>query len=297
MIKTKIWVYLWGLVMILSSLNANQQAFQKQLEEASAKAFMAMQKGPSVVKLDSLAELTLPKEYGFLPADETKALLKLLGNDTQGIMGAIASNPEVDANAQWFVLLTYNDSGHIMDDDAYDWNKNELLESIEEGTDAANKVRRERGFGELQILGWVNPPEYDSYTNRMLWSIKTLNEGASGPGINFNTLALSREGYMSMNLVTQLDRIQEDKVISDNLLSSLDFQPGYKYNEFNEDTDRLAEYGLAALITGVAAKKLGIFAIIIAFIIKFAKIIAIAVAGFFGYKYKKNKAKKKGEEK
>ena len=41
----------------------------------------------------------------------------------------------------------------------------------------------------------------------------------------------------------------------------------------------MAEYGLAALVAGVAAKKLGLFAVIAAFFAKFAKVILIAGAG------------------
>lgn len=42
----------------------------------------------------------------------------------------------------------------------------------------------------------------------------------------------------------------------------------------------MAEYGLAALVAGVAAKKLGFFALAAAFVVKFAKVILLAVAGF-----------------
>ena len=44
--------------------------------------------------------------------------------------------------------------------------------------------------------------------------------------------------------------------------------------------DRVAAYGLAALVAGVAAKKLGLLALFAAFVVKFAKVIVIAIAAF-----------------
>ena len=60
----------------------------------------------------------------------------------------------------------------------------------------------------------------------------------------------------------------------------MDFKSGKRYGDFNSSTDKVAAYGLAALVAGVAAKKLGLLALFAATILKFAKVIAIAVAAF-----------------
>ena len=44
------------------------------------------------------------------------------------------------------------------------------------------------------------------------------------------------------------------------LLEVAEFNEGHRYAEFNTKTDRMAEYGLGALIAGVVATKLGLFA-------------------------------------
>ena len=44
------------------------------------------------------------------------------------------------------------------------------------------------------------------------------------------------------------------------LLAALSFNEGKRYTDFNAATDRMAEYGLAALVGGMAAKKLGLLA-------------------------------------
>ena len=66
------------------------------------------------------------------------------------------------------------------------------------------------------------------------------------------------------------------------LLGDLAYNAGKRYADFSASTDRIAEYGLMALVGGVAAKKLGLFAIAIAFVLKFAKIIFVGAAAVLG---------------
>ena len=63
------------------------------------------------------------------------------------------------------------------------------------------------------------------------------------------------------------------------MLAALDYKAGKRYQDFDSKTDRVAEYGLAALVVGAAAKKLGFFALALAFFAKFAKVILLALAG------------------
>src|ERR1700682_3726673 len=78
-----------------------------------------------------------------------------------------------------------------------------------------------------------------------------------------------------MNLVTDANLIQQYKPTAHRLLAELEFNQGKRYAEFNSSTDRIAEYGFGGLVGGVAAKKLGLLAVMAAFFLKFAKLIAI----------------------
>ncbi len=66
------------------------------------------------------------------------------------------------------------------------------------------------------------------------------------------------------------------------LLSNFIYNPGRRYEDFVPGTDHVAEYGIAALVAGVAAKKLGILAVIGVFFAKFAKVILIGGAVLVG---------------
>lgn len=286
-------------VMSYAQENQSKEQYQQALQEASMRMYQAIQGGPTRIALQELAVLTLPLEYGFVPAKEARELLELFGHThLDGVLGMVVPNPQHDAQSNWMVLISYTKSGHIMDDDAKEWKSEELLASLQEGTKESNKIRKERGFPELNILGWIEKPHYDEQTNRLIWSIKALQEGLSleQATINYNTLALSKEGYISMNLATKLDQIAQHQSIPKTLLAFLSFNEGSRYSDFNANTDKIAEYGLAALITGVAAKKLGLFAVIAAFLLKFSKVIIAALAGFGFYAAKRKKAASKPKD-
>ena len=105
--------------------------------------------------------------------------------------------------------------------------------------------------------------------------------------------ARRREGYFSLNLVTDLGELPKHKTHASTMLSSLEFDSGKRYADFNASTDRVAEYGLAALVAGAAAKKLGFFAIVAAFFAKFAKVGLLALAALGGGLWKLFGGKKK----
>jgi len=187
-------------------------------------------------------------------------------------------------DGSWFVVVRFDPAGYIKDDYAKDWNAAELLSNIKEGTEAGNAERRTRGIPELEILGWVEAPKYNVGAHQLVWSISSKDKNdsrAEGRGINYNTYALGRDGYISMNLVTELKSIEAQKPLAHTLLAGLEFSNGKRYTDFDSSTDKVAAYGLAALVGGLAAKKLGLFAVMAAFILKFAKVFILGgVASF-----------------
>jgi uncharacterized membrane-anchored protein len=79
--------------------------------------------------------------------------------------------------------------------------------------------------------------------------------------------------------VTSLADIERDKPVAHALLAALNFNDGKRYADFNASTDKVAEYGLAALVAGVAAKKLGLLAAAGVFLLKFWKVGLLILAG------------------
>lgn len=279
-----------GLVrlLLLIACVAHMGAWAQKITEDEAKKIWADAKsaardGPAEVALKDQAKLALPKGYAFVPQPQASRVLNVMGNPGSDprLLGLVF--PQDGAN--WFMTVRFEDAGYVKDDDAKDWNADDLLKSYREGTEAGNKEREKMGVAGIEILGWAEKPAYDAGTHRLAWAMSSREIGAPAnapQGVNYNTYALGREGYFSMNLVTGLNDLAKDKPSAHLMLGALNFNDGKRYADFNASTDKVAEYGLAALVVGVAAKKLGLFAVIAVFFAKFFKIIAIAAVAFGG---------------
>lgn len=234
--------------------------------------------GPFDITLKDQAVLHLPSGYGFLPVEPATEFMAQLGNQVDSrFLGMILPS---DPDSKWMVVLEYENAGYVKDDDAQHWNADDLLESLKEGTEAQNARRRAQHIPEIEVIGWAKAPLYDDHSHQLKWSAVARDKGAN-PGpvqtINYNTYALGREGYMSLNLVTDTDHIGSDKHVATELLGDLQFDSGKRYEDFNSSTDHVAAYGLAALVVGVAAKKVGLLAAIGLFLAKGVKLVAVAV--------------------
>jgi len=270
-----------GLCLGLAAQAADAPADKPAVDPAWAEAKAAAKEGPADIAIAGQATLHLPAGRVFIPQPQAGKLLRAMGNpgEHSELSGVIFPT----GAGEWFATLRYIASGYVKDGDAKEWKADDLLASYKEGTEAGNDERKKMGVAPLEITGWAEVPAYEATTHRLVWAMSSKEKGApaeAGQGVNYNTYALGREGYLSLNFVTDLKDLPAQKPDAKSLLGALEFDSGKRYEDFNEATDHVAEYGLAALVLGVGAKKLGLLAVIFAFVAKFAKIIFIAVLGF-----------------
>jgi uncharacterized membrane-anchored protein len=251
------------------------------LEDASRAALA----GPTHVRLAGQASLQLPAGMRFVPQPQAGRMLRAMGNPAHDgdLQGLIVSQND----GRWFAIVRFVAAGYVKDDDARDWKADDLLARYREGTEAGNAERRQMGVPELEVQGWAEAPAYDATSHRLVWAMTSRIKGSGQPssdqadastGVNYNTSMLGREGYLMLTLVTSLEQLPAVKTQALVLLASLNFDEGKRYADFQPDTDPVAEYGLAALVVGVAAKKLGLLALAGVFILKFAKLILVGLA-------------------
>ena len=245
-------------------------------EAAWKAAGEAMQPGPTVITLRDQAQINLPEGYGFIPPKEGAALMEAMGNQTDAnFLGLIF--PQSDA--EWFVTVDFDPAGYIKDDDAKEWDADELLQNLKDGTEQANEHRQKIGVTPIEVTRWIEQPSYDASSHRLVWSAEIKDKGSSGEdaGINYNTYVLGREGYVSLNLITSVAEVEAHKPAAQELLAAVNFNDGKRYGDFNESTDKVAAYGLAALVGGLAAKKLGLLATLGLLVAKFGKLLLVGV--------------------
>jgi uncharacterized membrane-anchored protein len=238
----------------------------------------ALQRGPRAIALRDQATLKLPEGFGYLPTAEASKLMLSMGNDVDAnFIGLIVPLGEKE---DWMVSVDYDPAGYIKDDDAKNWKSDELLQNLKDGTEAGNERREKLGIPGLEVTRWIEPPAYDSTTQRLVWSVEAREKNAAAGAentVNYNTYVLGRDGYISLDLITSATQIEAQKPIAKQLLAAVSFSDGKRYADFDSSTDKIAAYGLAALVGGLAAKKLGLLAVAGVFLIKFFKIILVAV--------------------
>ena len=234
--------------------------------------------GPGVVSLGDQAELSLKAGQAFANAKDTQTLMEAMGNTISGHeVGLVRPLAE---HEDWLLVFEHHNVGFVKDDEKNSIDKNALFKSISEGTEEGNKRRKELGISALHVTGWFEEPHYDATTHNLVWALRAKDDGG-GEVVNYNMRILGRTGYMSVVLIDEPAKLPTSKPIADRIMNGFSYKSGNKYAEFRSG-DRLAEYGLTALIAGgagAAAAKLGLFAALWKILAKGGKAIVVLVVG------------------
>lgn len=239
---------------------------------------------------DGIATLNLPGNFRYLdPADANRVLVDAWGNPPGGkTLGMIfpADISPLSENG-WGVIVTYDEEGHIKDDDADSIKYDDLLKDMQGAVQEANEERKKQGYAAMTLVGWAEAPHYDKASHKFYWAKEYSTENQHGPNsLNYNIRVLGRKGVLVLNAVAGMNQIDQIKTEMKEVVAFTDFSQGNGYNDFNASTDKMAEYGLAALVAGGVAAKLGFFGKIFAFLLLFKKFVLIGVAALGGGIYK-----------
>nr|MEE4269286.1 DUF2167 domain-containing protein [Candidatus Krumholzibacteria bacterium] len=233
--------------------------------------------GPTTAPLGQVAEIDVPDGYQFVAGQGTRDLLEYFENPTNGHeLGLIMPMPGDDGVMPWFVVFEYDASGYVKDDEKDNLDADAILAGIREGNAHANKVRRERGWETIEVVGWQTAPYYDPETNNLKWAI--IGSSSGGQSVNFSTRLLGRGGTMSADLVAGPDQFYTCLPDYEAVMTGYRFTEGHRYAEFRKG-DKVAKYGLTALVAGgvgAVAMKTGLLA-------RFWKFIVLGVVAFFGF--------------
>lgn len=229
--------------------------------------------GPTTAKLGNVAQIAVPEGFVFLDGEGTRTLLAASGEPTSGDeLGFMRPT-----NSPWSVFFQFSDVGYIKDAEKEKLDADALLQSIKEGNEVGNKHRKAAGQPPLIVVGWEQTPKYNPETQNLEWAIRATSEGR--PILNYNTRLLGRKGVMEVVLVCDPEELAATLPAYQKLLADHKFQTGESYAEYRPG-DKVAKYGLAALVVGgaaVGAAKLGLFAWLGLMFKKFFKVIIVAL--------------------
>lgn len=199
---------------------------------------------PQVGHIDQVASVTLGPDLAFLSGDGADRFIQLNGNPPSPGLSVL-----YDTKHYWFAVFSFEASGFVTDEDMLD--ADAMLATLKESSKAENAERTKLNLDTMTLVGWSVPPHYDTASHRLEWGTQ-FKAADNEEVINYTTRLLGRTGVMSATLVTDPTTFQADMSGFRAALERFSFDPGKTYAEYKQG-DKLAGYGLSALVVGAGA--------------------------------------------
>ncbi|MFT3979018.1 MAG: DUF2167 domain-containing protein [Ferruginibacter sp.] len=281
----KIFVSFLGLFLCVNLLFAGgpEDSLNLSKEELkfidSVESAMKWQTGTVMVG-NNTVKLTIPQGFKFLDAEQSKYLLHdIWGNPPQeGVWGMIF--PEDGgpwAQNSYTFVLTFEETGFIKDKDADDINYGDMLKDMQSSEKEVNAERQKQGYEAIHILRWAQSPYYDKNRKVLHWAKEIQFGNEPEHTLNYDVRVLGRKGVLSLNAISSIKNLDMVKANINKVLAIPEFTEGNRYSDFNSSTDKVAEYGLGALVAGGVLAKTGVLATIGKFFIAAWKFIVFGV--------------------
>jgi uncharacterized membrane-anchored protein len=250
--------------------SAPQRPSKEQIEAMASS--LKWQTGTITLK-DGLAKINLTGDFRFLGSDDARKVLHNIWNnpDDPGLLGMIFPKDKGPLDDDgWAVTVNYEDNGYVKDNDADSINYNDLLKTMQKDVLDSNPERVKEGYPSLELVGWAAPPRYDKATHKLYWAKDLKVNGGADDTLNYDIRILGRRGVLVLGAIAGMDQFAAIDKKTPEILSMVDFQAGNTYADFDPKIDKVAEYGLTALIAGGAlagAAKLGLFGLLFKYIV------------------------------
>ncbi len=265
-----------GTVLVAGVASAQEPA-QITAEEFEAK--LGYTSGKISVK-NGLARLNIPETYRYLGHEASQRLLeeawgnpKGSGDDVLGMIVPGAVSPLSDSG--WAVVITYEEDGYVDDKGAESINYAKLLKEMQESTAEENKQRKEEGYEPVSLIGWAEPPTYDSAAHKLYWAKELQFGDTPTHTLNYNVRVLGRRGVLVLNAVAGMPQLDAIKASMVEVMPFVEFGEGHRYTDFVEGTDKVAAYGIAGLVAGAVATKAGLFKVILTALVAAKKLVIV----------------------
>jgi uncharacterized membrane-anchored protein len=273
------------LAVCLSLGVAGAQAQEISLSAALEASFTYRQ--GDVVLGDGLATLHVPASFRYLgPEDSRRLLIEGWGNPPMdaplGMILPTALSPLSEDG--WGVVITYDEDGYVEDDEAETLNYSELLADMQEGTRAESEARAKDGYESIELVGWASPPRYDAATHKLYWAQELAFGGTPEHTLNYGIRVLGRRGVLVLNAVSAMSMLNAVQADMQSVMSFVDFSEGHRYADFVPGVDKVAVYGIGALVAGKLAAKVGLFKLLLPALVAAKKLVivgVVALAAFF----------------
>ena len=228
------------------------------------------------------ATLKLGEGMRFLDAKDAERVLTELwgnppGNDALGMV--LPRESALTDGESYAVVVTFNDDGYVSDSEASTIDYDKILKDMQEETKDSNDSRKRAGYDTVDLKGWAERPHYDNATKKIYWAKQLKFSGSDHDTVNYDVRVLGRAGYLSLNAVAGIEQLDAIRAGMPSIIQAADFDTGARYADYQPGNDKLAAYGLAALVAGGVAAKAGLFGKLIAVLLAAKKLLVVIALG------------------
>jgi uncharacterized membrane-anchored protein len=227
------------------------------------------------------AKITVPDGFQFLDKEQSKYVLTdLWGNPPdESVLGMLVpATGGVLGDKSWAFIVSYEEIGFVDDEDAEDFDYDELLEQMKKETSEANPDRIKDGYEAIQLIGWASVPHYDKENKTLHWAKEFKFGNSTFNTLNYDIRFLGRKGVITLNAVATMDELGIVKSNISKITQSIEFDNGFHFSDFDPDVDEVAGWTVGGLVAGKILAKVGFFGLLL----KFWKLIFVAVASAGG---------------
>lgn len=230
---------------------------------------------------NGVAHINVPQGFKFIDGKQSQYILETLWKNLPdpNVLGMIVSDSfHLNSfESGWAFMVSYDEMGYVKDDDADKIKYDDLLTDLKKDQVESNAERKKLGYDQMYLIGWASTPYYDKQNKVLHWAKSYKVEGAEDSTLNYDVRILGRKGVLSLNAIGTMDQLAEVKKNIPTVLKMAQFDKGYQYGDFDSGIDKVAAWTIGGLVAGKILAKVGLFAVIL----KFWKLIALAVAGGF----------------
>jgi uncharacterized membrane-anchored protein len=254
------------------------------------------------VKLSNgVASINVPFGFKFIDSQQaTSIVTDVWGNPPTEVLGLLLpENSKVTDSQAIAYVIEYDESGYVEDKDAKDINYTDLLKDMQADEEESNEERKEMGYEAMNLVGWASTPMYDQNKHILHWA-KNIKFGTSQENtLNYNIRILGRKGVLILNAVSGMSQLNDVKKQIPSVIDIVNFEDGYKYEQFDSKLDKVAIGGITALVAGKVLAKVGFFGLILKFlapILKFGKLAIVGIVAAFSFLWRLITGRSKEEE-
>ena len=282
---------LFSIIASMIALVAFTQDPDVQFQIDSIEKTFTYEHGTITLK-NGIGQIVVPDGFKYLnPAQAERVIVDLWGNPggENITLGLILPEDQGVLNERGYVFnIQYDEIGYVKDNDADKIDYDELMTEMKKEAVEANKLREEQGYEPIYMVGWAAKPFYDGNKKILHWA-KEIKFGTNEVNtLNYNVRVLGRKGVLVLNAIATMADLPLVKKDVPLVLDIVQFNDGFKYQDFDPKIDEVAAWTIGGLVAGKLLAKVGFFAVLL----KFWKLIAIAVFGFLGAFWKKIKGNK-----